>query len=58
MPGIFDVQIKPKDPPTFSGRTSDDPEVWVGQVSNFFSLVGGPSHKQVAYASTLLQGTA
>ena len=58
MPGIFDVQIKPKDPPTFSGRTFDDPEVWVGQVSDFFSLVGGPSNKQVAYASTLLQGTA
>ena len=56
--GIFDVQIKPKDPPTFSGRTNDDPEVWVGQVSNFFRLVGGPPRKQVAYASTLLQGTA
>ena len=56
--GVFDVQIKPKDPPTFSGRTNDDPEVWVGQVSNFFRLVGGPPWKQVAYASTLLQGTA
>ena len=42
----------------FSGRTSDDPELWVGQVSNFFRLVGGPSRKQVAYASTLLQGAA
>ena len=52
--GVFDVQIKPKDPPTFSGRTNDDPEVWVGQVSNFFRLVGGPPWKQVAYASTLL----
>ena len=58
MPGVFDVQIKPKDPPTFSGRTHDDPEVWVGQVSNFFRLVGGPPRKQVAYASTLLQGIA
>ena len=58
MSGVFDVQIKPKDPPTFSGRTNDDPEVWVGQVSNFFRLVGGPPWKQVAYASTLLQGAA
>ena len=32
--------------------------MWVGQVSNFFRLVGGPPQKQVAYASTLLQGTA
>ena len=30
----------------------------MGQVSNFFRLVGGPPQKQVAYASTLLQGTA
>ena len=56
--GIFDVQIKPKDPPAFSGRTSEDPEIWVGQVSNFFRLVGGPPRKQVAYASTLLTGMA
>ena len=55
---MFNVHIKPRDPPTFSGRTQDDPEVWVGQVSNFFRLVGGPPQKQVAYASTLLQGTA
>ena len=56
--GIFDVTIQPRDPPTFSGRTQDDPEVWVGQVSNFFRLVGGPPRKQVAYASALLQGIA
>ena len=42
----------------FSGRTSDDPELWIGQVSNFFRLVGGSSAKQVAYASTLLHGSA
>ena len=32
--------------------------MWVGQVSNFFRLVGGPPQKQVAFASTLLQGAA
>jgi hypothetical protein len=32
--------------------------LWVGQVSNFFALVGGSAEKQVAYASTLLQGVA
>ena len=52
--GVFDVEITPRDPPTFSGRTQDDPEMWVGQVSNFFRLVGGPPQKQVAFASTLL----
>ena len=38
--GVFDVQIKPRDPPTFSGRTQEDPEMWVGQMSNFFSPGG------------------
>ena len=56
--GVLDVVITPRDPPTFSGRTQDDVEMWVGQVSNFFRLVGGPPQKQVAYASTLLQGAA
>ena len=41
-----------------SGRTSAKPELSVGQVSNFFCLVGGSSQKQVAYTSTLLQGAA
>ena len=56
--GIFDTQIRPKDPPTFAGKTHEDPEVWAGAVSNFFRLIGGPAHKQVAYASTLLHGSA
>ena len=56
--GVFDMQIKPRSPPTFSGRTQEDVEMWVGQVSNFFRLVGGPPQKQVAFASTLLQGAA
>ena len=32
--------------------------MWVGQVSNFFRLVGGPPQKQIDFASTLLQGAA
>lgn len=56
--GIFDVEFRPKDPPTFSGRTNEDPEIWIGAVSNFFRLVGGSAAKQVAYASTLLHGAA
>ena len=55
---MWDTDVKPRDPPTFAGRTSDDPEVWIGQVSNFFRLVGGSKAKQVAYASTLLTGVA
>ena len=54
----FDIRIMPRDPPTFLGRSSKDPERWVGQVSNFFRLVGGSEAKRVAYASTLLTGVA
>ena len=32
--------------------------MWVGQMSNFFHLVGGPPQKQIAFALTLLQSAA
>ena len=54
--GVFDVAITPRDPPTFSGRTQDDVEMWVGQVSNFFRLVGGPPQKQVALCFDVAPG--
>ena len=54
----FDLQVKPKDPPTFAGKPTDDVEVWVQQVDNFLSLIGGPDHMQVAYVANLLNGSA
>ena len=50
--------IKPKDPPVFTGKSSDDVEVWVQQVDNYLQLLGGSDSMQVSYVGTLLQGTA
>ena len=50
--------IKPKDPPIFTGKATDDVEVWVRQVDNYLQLLGGFDAMQVSYVGTLLQGTA
>ena len=50
--------IKPKDPPVFTGKATDDVEVWVQQVDNYLQLLGGSDAMQVSYVGTLLQGTA
>ena len=49
--------IKPKDPPVFTGKSSDDVEVWVQQVDNYLQLLGGSDSMQVSYVGTLLQCT-
>ena len=54
----FDMQFQPRDPPTFSGKSSEDPEFWAGQISIVFRLVEASRRKQVAFASTLLLGPA
>ena len=41
----------------FTGKSSDDVEVWVQQVDNYLQLLGGSSSMQVAYVGTLLQST-
>ena len=50
--------IKPKDPLVFTGKATDDVEVWVRQVDNYLQLLGGSDAMQVSYVGTLLQGTA
>ena len=50
--------IKPKDPPVFTGKSTDDVEVWVRQVDNYLQLLGGSDVMQVSYVGTLLQSTA
>ena len=43
-PVRFKIDLKPKDPPIFAGKGTDDVEIWVKQVSNFLTLIGGPDH--------------
>ena len=50
--------IKPKDPPAYHGKATEDVEVWSQQVDNYLQLLGGDDDMQVAYVGTLLQGAA
>ena len=43
-PVRFKIDLKPKDPPVFAGKGTDDVDVWVKQVSNFLTIIGGPDH--------------
>ena len=52
----FKIDLKPKNPLVFAGKSTDDIAVWVKQVSNFLTPIGGQNHIQVAYAANLLQG--
>ena len=54
----FAVKIKPRQPPTFSGRVEEDVVTWTMQVRNYLSLISSSDEQQVAYTSTLLQGAA
>ena len=40
----FRIDMKPKDPLAFAGKTSEDVEVWVKQVTNLLMLIGGLLH--------------
>ena len=57
-PAQIRFDIKPKDPPIYHGKATEDVEVWSQQVDNYLPLLGGDDATQVAYVGTLLQGAA
>ena len=57
-PARVRFDIKPKDPPAYHGKATEDVEVWSQQVDNYLQLLGGDDDMQVAYVGTLLQGAA
>ena len=57
-PVRFKIDLKPKDPPVFAGKGTEDVEVWVKRINNFLTIIGGPDHIQVAYVTNLLQSVA
>ena len=57
-PAQIRFDIKPKDPPAYHGKATEDVEVWSQQVDNYLQLLGGDDAMQVAYVGTLLQGAA
>ena len=36
----FNLEIKPKDPPMFYGRGTEDVSTWISKVADFFYLTG------------------
>ena len=54
----FNVTIKPRNPPAFHGRATDDVITWLSKVEDFFYLTGATPQQQVAYTATLLLDAA
>ena len=49
---------KPKDPPCFHGKSTEDAHAWVAMVRNYFIFMAGTMQQEVAYAATLLRDVA
>ena len=55
---VFHITMKPREPPIFSGKTSEDVENWIYTVSAYFRTVAAPEQQKVGYALTFLQDAA
>ena len=49
---------KPKDPPCFFGRSTEDADTWVSLVRNYLTFMLGSDLQQVAYTATLFREAA
>ena len=49
------VLQKPKEPPCFYGRSSEDVHTWTSLVRHYLTFMGGGDAQQVAYSVTLLR---
>ena len=49
------AQWKPKEPPCFYGRSSEDVHTWTSLVRHYLAFMGGSDAQQVSYAVTLLR---
>lgn len=58
-PAAFgNVQWRPKEPPIFAGRLSDDVVQWFRIVKDYLHFMGGTAEMHVSYIVTLLTGAA
>ena len=48
------MQWKPKEPPCFYGRGTEDVHMWTSLVHHYLTFMGGSDAQQVAYSVTLL----
>ena len=49
---------KPKEPPCFFGRSTEDPHTWVSLVRNYLTFMSGSDSQQVAYTVTFFREAA
>ena len=49
---------RPKEPPAYTGAASDDVYLWTSLVRQYFVFMRGSPQQEVAFAATLLRGTA
>ena len=49
---------KPKEPPCFFGRSTEDAHTWVSLVRNYLTFMSGSDSQQVAYTVTLFRDAA
>ena len=52
------MQWKPKEPPCFYGRGTEDVHTWTSLVRHYLTFMGGSDAQQVAYSVTLLRDVA
>ena len=56
QPQVFATTTwKPKEPPCFYGRSSEDVHTWTSLVRHYLTFMGGSDAQQVAYSVTLLR---
>ena len=54
----FQVVMKPREPPIFAGKVSEDVELWLYTVRAYFRTVAAPEAQKVGYTLTMLQDAA
>ena len=52
------AQWRPKEPPIFTGNTSDDVYLWTSLVRQYLVFMDGTAWQEVAFTATLLRGAA
>ena len=57
-PPFSTMQWKPKEPPCFYGRGTEDVHTWTSLVHHYLTFMGGSDAQQVAYSVTLLHDAA
>ena len=57
-PPFTTMHWRPKEPPCFFGRSSEDVHTWTSLVRHYLTFMGGSDAQQVAYSVTLLRESA